>query len=155
MKRKILCWFPVALLALCNILVSVFVHQPLQVSLAYIIGALAEELFFRFLLLKTILLPRIKPTLAIVIVSVIFAGMHLFNLRAGQPTDLTLLQMGCAFAFGMWAGAVTWKSTWLIPLFAHVLLNLTTVDGGGCIILAVTVVVLVDGILLMKEDIFA
>ena len=49
--------------------------------------------------------------------------MHLFNLRAGQAIEETLLQMLFAFSFSIWAVAVTWKGTWLIPLLAHVLVN--------------------------------
>jgi hypothetical protein len=110
-------------------------------------------LFFRFFLLKNVLLPRVKPMLAIVLVSVLFAGMHLFNLRAGAGGEEVLVQIVCAFCFSIWAGAVTWKATWLIPLLAHVLLNATAWAENRWVSIAVSIVVLVDGILLMKAGI--
>ena len=83
-----------------------------------------------------------------------FAGIHLFNLRAGAGGGEILVQIVCAFCFSIWAGAVTWKATWLIPLLAHVLLNATATAGAGnsWVSIAVSVVVLIDGVLLMKED---
>ena len=62
------------------------------------------------------------------------------------------MQIVCAFYFSIWAGAVTWKSTWLIPLLAHVLLNATAGAGNSWVSIAVSIVVLIDGILLMKGD---
>ena len=45
---------------------------------------------------------------------------------------------------------MTWKAAWLIPLLAHVLLNATAVSENYWVSIAVSVVVLIDGILLMK-----
>ena len=117
----------------------------------WILSAVTEELFFRFFLLRQCFLRNLKPTLAIVLVSALFAGMHLLNLRAGQAIGQTLLQMGYAFAFSIWAGAVTWKSTWLVPLIAHVLLNLTATESsivwGNLVISAI---ILLDGVVVLK-----
>lgn len=41
--------------------------------------------------------------------------------RNGTGISAELMQI--VFAFSIWAGAVTWKATWLIPLLAHVLVN--------------------------------
>lgn len=127
-------------------------QEPLTVSVAWIIGAVAEELFFRFFLLRQIFLRTMKPVSAILLVSVLFARMHLFNLRAGQPFDLTLLQMGCAFCFSVWAGAVAWKSTWLIPLLAHVLMNATAGEELIWVQVLVSAAILADGLFLMKGE---
>ena len=43
--------------------------------------------------------------------------------RNGTGISAELMQI--VFAFSIWAGAVTWKGTWLIPLLAHVLVNAT------------------------------
>ena len=94
-----------------------------------------------------------KPILAIALVSVLFAGMHLFNLRVGAGGEEVLIQIVCAFCFSIWAGAVTWKATWQIPLLAHVLLNATAGAGNMWVSIAVSIVVLIDGILLMKDGI--
>ncbi len=152
MKQKILYWHPLFILPICNILIALIVKQPIVPALPYIMGAVAEELFFRWFLLKHLLLPCMKPIIAILLISVLFAGMHLFNLRTGQPLDLTLVQVFVAFCFSVWAGAVTWKATWLIPLLAHVLMNAT---AGAELIWAqvlVSAAVLADGLFLMKGE---
>jgi len=151
MKQKVLYWLPLCILPTSNILISLIMKQPMTPALPYILGAVAEELFFRWFLLKTILLPRMKPVIAILLVSVLFAGMHLLNLRTGAGIGNTLVQMLFAFCFSIWAGAVVWrKGNILIPMLAHVLLNLTAVTEGMLIPLAVSVIVLADGILLLK-----
>ncbi len=128
-KQRILIWLPVILLPLANVILATANSADMTIATRYIIGAIAEELFFRFFLLDNILLPRMKPIPAIVLVSVLFAGIHLFNLRAGAGGEEVLVQILCAFCFSIWAGAVTWKVTWLIPLLAHVLLNATEWAG--------------------------
>ena len=75
--------------------------------------------------------------------------MH-FYLRAGAGGEEVLVQIICAFCFSIWAGAVTWKATWLIPLLAHVLLNATATAENAWVSIAVSIAVLIDGILLMK-----
>ena len=152
-KRRILIWLPVILLPLANVVLAIVNNADLNIAIRYIIGPIAEELFFRFFLLKNVLLPRVKPILAIVLVSVLFAGMHLFNLRAGAGGEEVLVQIVCAFCLSIWAGAVTWKATWLVPLLAHVLLNATAGAENNRVSIAVSIVALIDGILLMKDGI--
>ena len=41
--------------------------------------------------------------------------------RNGTGISAELMQI--VFVFSIWAGVVTWKATWLIPLLAHVLVN--------------------------------
>ena len=149
-KQRILIWLPVILLPLANVILATANSANVTIATRYIIGAIAEELFFRFFLLKNVMLPRMKPIPAIVLVSVLFAGMHLFNLRAGDGGEEVFVQIVCAFCFSIWAGAVTWKATWLIPLLAHVLLNATAGAENTWVSVAVSIAVLVDGILLMK-----
>ena len=151
MNRKTLYWLPLFILPICNVLIALILKQSIAPVLPYILGAVVEELFFRLFLLRTIFLPRIKPALAILLVSVLFAGMHLFNLRAGAGATETLVQMIFAFCFSIWAGAVTWKSTWLIPLAAHVLLNLTATADVMWVSLVAGLLVLSDGIILMRS----
>ena len=117
------------------------------------IAAIAEELFFRLFLLKTVLLPRVKPGAAVVLTAVVFAAMHLLNLRNGTPPAAVLPQILCAFCFSVWAGAVVWrKGSIRIPLLAHVLLNLTAVTEGTLPLTAASLIVLGAGILLMRGD---
>ena len=106
-------------------------------------------------LLQKLLLRRsaLSPRFSIVLVSVLFAGMHLFNLRSGMAVPVVLLQAGCAFCFSMWAGAVVWRThSVMIPLLAHILLNLTAFEGGGAFLpLAASLITLLDGLFLMAE----
>ncbi|MBQ3703139.1 MAG: CPBP family intramembrane metalloprotease [Oscillospiraceae bacterium] len=156
LREKILVWLPVLMLPAFNIILAIITGASYDAhnAIRWAAGAVAEELFFRGFLLKTIFLPRIKPVLAIILVSALFAAMHLINLRNGTPFHAILPQMLCAFCFSMWAGAVVWrKGSILIPLLAHVLLNATAVTEGSLIPVLASAVVLVDGILLMKAEV--
>lgn len=55
--------------------------------------------------------------------------------------------MQIVFAFSIWAGAVTWKGTWLIPLLEHVLVNATAGEENLCVTGIVSGIVLIDGVL--------
>jgi len=153
--KRILTWIPVVLLPVSNLALIFLtgVEHDVTSVIPWIIGAVAEEMFFRLFLLKTIFRPRMKPALAIFLVSVLFAAMHLLNLRNEIPLPTVLAQMFCAFCFSTWAGAVVWrKGSILIPMLAHVLLNLTAMTEGTLIPLLVSAMVLADGILLMKGN---
>ena len=156
---QFLIWAPVLLLPLSNLLSSWGVVPAADYTLTqtsvWVIGAIAEELFYRFFLLQKLLLERAKlrPRFSILLISLLFAGMHLFNLRSGMAISMVVIQAFCAFCFSIWAGAVVWRTrSVMIPLLAHVLMNLTAVDGGGLYIpLAASLVTLVIGILLIKN----
>lgn len=158
-KQQILILTPVLLLPVSNLLSAGFVSAAdyeMTRTLVWVIGAVAEELFYRFFLLQELLLRRsaLSPRVSIVLVSVLFAGIHLFNLRSGMAVPAVLLQAGCAFCFSMWAGAVVWRThSVMIPLLAHVLMNLTAFDGGGAFLpLAASLITLLDGFFLMSES---
>ena len=53
----------------------------------------------------------------------------------------------------MWAGAAVWRThSVMIPLLAHILLNLTALEGGGAFLpLAASLITLLDGLFLMAE----
>ena len=156
---QFLIWAPVLLLPLSNLLSSRgFVpaaDYTLTQTAVWVIGAVTEELFYRFFLLQKLLLERAKlrPRFSILLISLLFAGMHLFNLRSGILVSLVLIQAFCAFCFSIWAGAVVWKTrSVMIPLLAHILLNLTAFEGGGAFLpLAVSLITLLDGLFLMAE----
>ena len=155
-KLRTLIWGPVLLLPLANLISAGFVpavDYDLTQTAVWVIGAVAEELFYRFFLLQELLLKRtqLRPRVSIMLVSLLFAAMHLFNLRSGMAASVVLVQAVCAFCFSVWAGAVVWKqNSVIIPLLAHVLMNLTAFDGGGNLIpLAVSLITLLDGIILI------
>ena len=150
-KELLLCWLPVVVLPLSNIFMAVVAHQSLQIFLPYVVGSVTEELFFRWFLLKQWLfnVDYLKPAHAIFLVSILFAGIHLFNLRAGAEIILTIMQVFFAFAFSIWAGAVVWKSrSIMIPLIAHLFLNLTATVDILWIELVIIGIVLLDGTML-------
>lgn len=150
--RGVLCWLPVVILPVSNLVMVMMTSTALQASLTYIFGAIIEEALFRWLLLKHLLLDKegLAPVPSIAIVAVLFASMHLCNLAAGADATVTIIQFVFAFSFSVWAGAVVWRAQSIaIPLLAHVLLNLT---GSGDMLpmsVATGIVVLIDGILLM------
>ena len=155
LKRYLLCWFPVIFLPVVNVIIALSLnvaYEPAHV-LHWCVAAILEEVFFRWFLLKKILLPLLSPAIAIILDSVLFAGMHLFNLCSAADVPVIVIQLFLAFCFSIWAACVTYRFTFLIPLLAHVLLNLTatTVDIGWLSIIA-SVVVLLDGILLIVSE---
>ena len=158
-KLQILIWAPVLLLPLANLISAGFVpavDYDLTQTSVWVIGAIAEELFYRFFLLQKLLIERAKlrPRFSILLISLLFAGMHLFNLRSGMTVSMVLVQAVCAFCFSVWAGAVVWRThSVMIPLLAHVLMNLTAFDGGGALLpLAASLITLLDGFFLMSES---
>ena len=156
---QLLLWLPVIALPAVNMIIAIASDVDCDVRgiFPWILGAAAEELFFRFFLLKKVLLEttKLKPTLSIFLVSMLFAAMHLFNLRAGQPLSATLAQVFAAFCFSIWAGAVMWKKgDLLIPLLAHVLLNLSALTEGTTISLIVSAFVLTDGFMLILGEMY-
>lgn len=152
---QFLIWAPVVLLPLSNLLsaVNFGVSFDLSQTALWVLGAIAEELFYRFFLLKKLLLEcsGMKGANAVLLVSLLFAAMHLFNLRAGTDLFPVLVQAFCAFCFSVWAGIVMWKKKSLtVPLLAHVLLNLTAFEGGAALIPVVAgILVLIDGLFLL------
>lgn len=155
MKRYVLHWLPVILLPAGNVLADLTGSRSWDVRLLLfsLLGAVAEELFFRFFLLKLLFLPRMKPVRAILLVSVLFAAMHLLNLRAGAGLAETLVQAAFALCFSVWAGAVVWRTrSVLIPLLAHVLLNLTAAAEIPWVSLLIGLAVLLDGLILIKDQ---
>ena len=154
---QFLIWAPVVLLPLSNLLVAIYsgVSFDFSQTALWVLGAVAEELFYRFFLLKKLLLERsgMKGANAVLLVSLLFAAMHLFNLRSGMIVSSVLVQAFFSFCFSVWAGTVVWKKqSMTVPLLAHGLLHRTAVEGGGVLIpLALSIVLLIDGIILQKK----
>ena len=154
MKYRVPLLAPVLLLPLANVilLMCLGADYTIKDTLVWALFAAAEEVFFRYLLLTRLLLPRFEPVPSVLAVSLLFAFLHLANLFAGQPTGETLVQCFCAFAFALWAGAATYKATFVIPLLAHVLLNLTAFKESVPVSLAVSAVVLMCGAVLLRTE---
>ena len=156
--------FPVILLPLANLITAASVFEPyttpsplfpfLPSAAVFILGAVAEELFYRWFLLKKVFFEttKLKPTLSILIVSALFAGMHLWNLQTSPAVLPVLAQVFSVFCFSVWTGAVAWRTDRIcIPLIAHVLLNATAGDAAVAWVSAlVSIDVLADGVVLWK-----
>lgn len=169
-SRKILIWLPAIVLPLANMITAIVTRSSIVVAyttpstwipflpaaIVYILGAIIEELFYRWFLLKKVFFQttKLKPLLSILIVSALFAGMHLWNLQTSPAVFPVLLQVFSAFCFSIWAGAVVWKTDRIwIPLLAHVLLNATAGDSEiAWVSILVSVVALTDGIWLMRGE---
>lgn len=152
-SRIVLIWLPVILLPAGNLLAAAIAAPVFQahIFLFSLLGAVAEEIFFRWVLLKKILMPHFKPFLSILLSALLFAAMHLLNLFNAMPLPSVILQVFCAFCFSIWAGTVVWqKNSIFIPLLAHILLNFTAVTEEMILPLIVSVFVLADGIILIK-----
>jgi len=141
-KRNLNCCLPLILLPLVNLIIAAVTRKSvataytipsplipfLPTAVVFVLGAVAEELFYRWFLLKKVFFEttELKPLLSILIVSSLFALMHLWNLQTSPAILPVLLQVFSAFCFSIWAGAVAWRTDRIwIPLISHVLLNAT------------------------------
>jgi len=91
--------------------------------------ALAEELFFRGLLLREMVFGfEIRPMIASVVVSIAFGVMHLLNVNSYATWNYAILQSICAFAVSINLSAIFIKSKSLLWCVAvHGLINMTSV----------------------------
>ena len=152
MKRNILIWLPVFLLPASNLVSMLIENQNHEIFIPSIVGAVVEEIIFRWLMLDKWLFRErwIKRGTAILVGAIAFSLMHLWNLRNGTSISEVLIQILFAFSFSIWAGTVAWKSTWLIPLLAHVLLNATAGEESLWLSLIVSGIVLTDGVMVIR-----
>lgn len=167
-KRNLNCCLPLILLPLANMIVVAVTRTSvvaayttsstlipfLPEAVVFILGAVLEELLYRWFLLKKLFFEttKLRPILSILIVSVLFAGMHLWNLQASQTVLPVLQQVLFAFCFSVWAGAVVWQTDRIwIPLLAHMLLNATAGDVEiAWINILLSITLLADGVVLLK-----
>ena len=167
-KRRILLWFPVVLLPLTNLITAAVTGSSVALpyttssslipfipaAVVFILGAVIEELFYRWFLLKKVFFEptKLKPILSILIVSMLFALMHLWNLQTSPVILQVFLQVFFAFCFSVWAGAVVWRTERIwIPLIAHVLLNATAYVDNIWVYLLVSIEVLIDSVFIIID----
>ena len=97
--------------------------------------AVAEELFFRGLLLHELLFSfQVKPILAGTIVSALFGALHLMNVFSYASLTYAIVQGLCAFAVGFDLTAIYCKFKSVVPcIFVHILINITSIglDDGA------------------------
>lgn len=92
--------------------------------------AIAEELFFRGLLLRELLFNfQVKPLLAGTIVSVIFGALHLVNVFSYTSLTYAIVQGLCAFAVGFDFAAIYYRFKSVVPcILIHALINITSIS---------------------------
>lgn len=102
--------------------------------------AVAEELFFRGLLLRELLFSfRVKPILAGTIVSAVFGALHLMNVFSYASLTYAIVQGLCAFAVGFDLAAIYYRFKSVVPcILVHALINITSIgldDGAEKLVL--------------------
>ena len=104
----------------------IFIIETIAINFAI---ALAEELFFRGLLLREMVFGfEIRPMIASVVVSIAFGVMHLLNVNSYATWNYAILQSICAFAVSINLSAIFIKSKSLLWCVAvHGLINMTSV----------------------------
>ena len=110
--------------------VSLFLEE----AALLIFVAIAEELFFRGLLLCELLFSfQVNPILAGTIVSALFGALHLINVFSYASLSYAIVQSMCAFAISFDLSAIYYKFKSIVPcIVIHALINITSIglDNG-------------------------
>lgn len=113
--------------------IDVFIIVKQIVLLIFV--AVAEELFFRGLLLRELLFSfQVKPILAGIIVSAVFGSLHLMNVFSYASLTYAIVQGLCAFAVGFDLAAIYYRFKSVVPcILIHALINITSIglDDGA------------------------
>ena len=91
--------------------------------------AIAEEIFFRGLLLRELVFGfRLKAMLAGTIVSMLFGGLHIMNIFSYASVTYAIIQSLCAFSVSFDLSAIYCKFRSVIPcIVIHALINITSI----------------------------
>ena len=91
--------------------------------------ALAEELFFRGLLLRELVFEyKYKPMKAAILVSALFGVLHIINIFSYASVTYAIIQSLCAFSVSFDLSAIYCKFRSVIPcIVIHALINITSV----------------------------
>ena len=141
-----------------------FILQQLAICM---VVALAEELFFRGLLIREMVFGfEIRPMIASVVVSIAFGVMHLLNVNSYATWNYAILQSICAFAVSINLSAIFIKSKSLLWCVAvHGLINMTSVglefnnerfvlgNIEYVIFLLVSFIYLIYGVKMLNDDV--
>lgn len=104
--------------------------------------AVAEELFFRGLLIRELVFRyKWRPSLAAGLVSLVFGGLHIVNAFSYATLLYAVVQGICAFALGFDLAAIYCKFRSVLPcVVIHALINITSIglDNGARLVLTNT-----------------
>jgi membrane protease YdiL (CAAX protease family) len=105
-------------------------NEALNFFLLALMVGFAEEVFFRGLMLRSMLAKG--RWAAVIVTAVLFGLTHALNMFAGANTTYTLLQIGYALAIGFCFAAMALHTGTIIPLIlAHFLTDLLGFWAGG------------------------
>ena len=91
--------------------------------------AIAEELFFRGMLLRELIFEyKYKPMKTAILVSALFGVLHIMNIFSYASVTYAIIQSLCAFAVSFDLSAIYCKFRSVIPcVVIHVLINITSI----------------------------
>ncbi len=128
--KNLLFCLPMIIVALNNLRCGIHINYPWHQILLHILMMLgvgfSEEILFRGFLMKAIM--NKSTTAAIIISSISFGMIHIFNLFYGRDIILTLIQVVYATALGLMFAMFFYKTNNIIPcIICHVGINATGV----------------------------
>ncbi len=155
-NKKLLYYIPFVLLVAVNFISGIHINDTLiniilEILVCFIVG-FWEEILFRSFLVRTIQCKCNNDRQAIIVSSVLFGCMHLFNLFGDADLLATILQVFYATSFGFMASVFFIKTKNIIPvMICHACVNITDVfmaeNLSSCIqyIGAVAMIVITSG----------
>ena len=121
-------------LSLGNTAINIEIFLFLKEVALLIFVAIAEELFFRGLLLRELIFGyKYKPITSALFVSALFGTLHIFNVFSYASFNYAILQGFCAFAVSFDLSAIYCKFKSVVSCIAvHALINVTSIclDNG-------------------------
>lgn len=126
--KNLLFCVPMIIVALCNLRYGIHInysyHQIVLISLKMLGVGFSEEILFRGFLMRAIM--NKNSTAAIIISSIVFGVIHIFNLFFGADTIMTLAQVAYATALGLMFSMFFYRTNNIIPcVICHSAVNIT------------------------------
>ena len=128
--KNLLFCIPMIVVELNNLRMGIHLNYPWHQILLHFLTMLgvgfSEEILFRSFLMKAIM--NKSTTAAIIISSVSFGMIHIFNLFYGRDIVNTLIQVIYAFALGLMFAMFFYKTNNIIPcMICHIVINTTSI----------------------------
>lgn len=128
--KNLLFCVPMIIVALGNLRYGIHInyslHQIVLISLKMFWVGFAEEILFRSFLMKAIM--NKSSTAAIIISSIIFGIIHIFNIFYGADVIITIAQVVYAFALGLMFAMFFYKTNNVIPcIICHCIVNISSI----------------------------
>lgn len=126
--KNLLFCIPMIIVALSNLRYGIHInyswHQIVLISIEALGVGFSEEILFRSFLMKAIM--NKSSTVAIIVSSIVFGMIHIFNLLSGADMKLTIAQVVYATALGLMFAMFFCKTNNVIPcMICHSIINIT------------------------------